>query len=214
MALELNFLHEQLRLQKRRSRDPFKLALLMVLLLATGLVFFYFYRGDQVRRLRNQRLALEQEFKRLEPLQAQALIEQQSLEATFKTGEKVAAKINGRFLWAPLLATVVEAIPRNVQLTGLNASMLANDTHRAVVDLVGIAAEKEPRIAAEGVRAALSQGLSQMYQATANFQSLEDGGETVFLEGHDLPTALFNIRVEIIRPAPAPSIPPRKSRKP
>lgn len=214
MALELNFLHEQLHLQKRRNRDPFKLALLSLLSLAIALVLFYFYRADHARRIRAQHAGLQEEYRRLAPLQAEALKQQQLLELAQKTSEKVITKIDGRFLWAPLLEQIVQTIPRNVQLTRINGGLLANDRRRIIVDLAGIALEKQPRIAAEGVRAALAQKLAQTYEVNASFESLEDGAETASLDGQSLPTALFSIRLEIVRPMPLQPAPQRRARTP
>lgn len=210
MALELNFFHEQLQLKKQRSRDPFKLGMLLLLVVAIVLLLFYFWKTGQVRRLRNQRTALQSEYDKLAPKRAEALKLEQTLMAMLQTSEKVVSKIEGRFYWAPLLEQIAQAIPGNVQLTQLRGSMAQEVSKKIVVDLTGVAAGKEPRIAAEGVRSALAGRLSESYSASVMFQSLEDASETASLEGQNLPTAHFTIRVEL---APLPATTPIPQKK-
>lgn len=206
MALELNFFHEQLQLQKQRNRDPFKLGMLVLLVVAIVLLVFYFIRAEQVYSLRRQRMALEADYQKLAPKQAEAVKLEQSLAALLKTSEKVLGRIESRFYWAPLLEQITQAIPRNVQLTQLRGSIAPDNANKIVVDIGGVAAEKEPRIAAEGVRSALAVKMNESYVADVTFQALEDGTETASLDGRNLPTAHFNIRLELSRKT-SPSAP-------
>ena len=82
--------------------------------------------------------------------------------------------IEQRFYWAPFLAQVAHCVAPNLQVTGLDGSVVEGDGSIAVT-LEGLAAAREPRAAAEDFRQLLTEQLEKNYGGVkVTFRNLED----------------------------------------
>jgi hypothetical protein len=121
-------------------------------------------------------------------------------------------RIEGRFYWAPLLAQLSQVVPREVQITRLGGEVTGDNVRHCVMTIDGLAAGPDPRRVAEALRTAIAERLGPHYASvTSTFKSLEDGTETVLLDGRQTATAIFTINVQFHTPEPA-TPPPRKKK--
>jgi len=211
MALHLNLYHEIHKQAERERRDPVKLAGLAAVIVVVFLVLWFSYRLSAVTAVERKRNELQTNWKSLEPQmnaagekEIRALAQQKSNQALFE-------RIHERFYWAPLLETFATTTPANIQIVSLagdaGASKENKENNKAIMVLVrGVAAGLQPRTAAEDYRRTLQERLAALYSEVSvvfDANSLEDGTETVTLEGQMVATATFRIRVQF-NPKPAP----------
>ncbi len=217
MALHLNLYHEIHRMAERERRNPFKIAMLAGLLIVIGMTGWYFRRYAAVSGVQNQARGLRGTWSALEPELKKAETSKEDLLARQKAQKTLVDYLRGRFYWGPVLGTVAEVTPLNVQLTSLTGELVEKDGAKNVtLNFKGIAAGAQPRTAAEGFRKALQEKFSLAYGgAVALFDanSLEDGAETVTLNGQTLGTATFRISVKFAAAAPTPTPAPRPESK-
>ena len=163
-----------------------------------------------MERKRNE---LQAAWSTLEPqMNAAAESETRSL-AQQKSNQALVQWIQERFYWAPLLETLAEVTPAHIQIVSLTGDAGTSKenpnkgNNKAVMVLVrGVAAGLQPRTAAEDYRRMLQDRLASLYRdvsAVFDANSLEDGMETVTLEGQTMSTATFRIRIQF-NPKPAP----------
>jgi len=204
MALHLNLYHEVLKQQMQRRRDPLKLGLYGMVLIAAILLAYYFYRVQQVYRISAQAGQLQTQWKISEPEAAKAKARQAELEVSIKTKQNLVQWIEGRFYWAPLLELLQQTVPRDVQLTAFMGAV-DMDAKSCNLALTGIAGSvKKPREVAEDLRTALEMRLSNTYsyksdkskKMESGFGSLEDSEVQVQLNGQTLVTADFSVRFQ------------------
>ena len=125
--------------------------------------------------------------------------------------------IEDRFYWAPFLAQVSHCVAPNLQVTGLDGSIVEGD-HSVAVTLEGLAAAREPRAAAEEFRQLLTEQLEKNYsEVKVTFRNLEDLDTLVNLSGVPTPSARFVLSVTFNPKDPATrpkrKSPPKRSRK-
>ena len=70
--------------------------------------------------------------------------------------------IEDRFYWAPFFAQVSHCVAPNLQVTGLDGSIVEGK-HSVAITLEGLAAAREPRAAAEEFRQLLTEQLEKNY---------------------------------------------------
>ena len=201
MALHLNLYHEIHKQAERERRDPFKIAGLAGVVVLLCLVIWYSYRVSAVRKVEFNRNLLQADWSKLEP-QMKAAIENEGRSLTRqKTNQALLERIQERFYWAPLLDKLAAITPEYIQITTITGELGANKENKKTVMLLvrGVAAGGQPRTVAEEYRRTLEERFTEKYgEASAVFDanSLEDGVETVNLDGETLPTAMFRIRVQ------------------
>ena len=206
MALYLNLYHEVQKQKLKRQRDPLKLAVMGLVVVAAGMVVCmrYFYRMERVRDIAQQQAGdVITELKKSND-DAEATAKQKELDAydeNIKLADAMIHKVENRFYWAPLLQQIVEVVPPDVQITALNGSVSSDGAKKVTLTVTGIATGSQPRAVAEELRIALQNKLSGQYtQPTAVFRSLEDGTEPVQYLGKSSQTALFVIDVTFTSP--------------
>lgn len=200
MALHLNLFHEIHKQAERERRDPVKLAALAALAVATALVIWYFCRLSAVGGVERHCNELRSTWASLEPKMKTAQENEPKLLAQQKSNAALVERIQGRFYWAPFLEKFAALTPLSVQVVSLTCDVEAKPPRTPSVLVKGVAAGAQPRTAAEAYRRALQEGLSKSYgevSAVFDANSLEDGAETVLLEGQTLGTATFRIRINL-----------------
>jgi Tfp pilus assembly protein PilN len=213
MALHLNLYHE-IETQKSASRrDPLKIA--GYILGATVAVFAAMYAFETAKSSSlNMKLAtLKAQFDDLDPKAREAEKRENALKQTFETSDRFVKNIETRFYWAPVIEDVVKAVPREVQITKLTGTVQGEDVKKAQLTFDGIAAGADPRRVAEDLRQALVETFGKKFkEVTAKFRLLEEGTETVTLDGRSLPTATFGITISLQVGEEAPVTPPPADR--
>jgi len=224
MALHLNLYYEIHRQAARERRNPVKLAALAGLLLLLCLVSWYIYRLSDVTSVESKRKDLQARWAKLEPEMKAAVENEPALLARQKSNQTLVERVQGRFYWAPFLQKFATVTPANIQVITLTGTLTgvidpAKDSGKTISVLVrGVAAGTQARTAAEDYRRALQAACSELYgEVSAGFDenSLEDGVDTVQINGETLGTATFRIRLQFHPPAlptPKPASEPRKSK--
>lgn len=216
MALHLNLNHELEKLRADRRRDPFKLTMLGLLVVAGLFVLQYFWALGKTATVTRQRDSMRRDFAVKEPLAKTAVTEEADLKKKLGNSERFQARVEGRFFWAPLIQTVVETVPGNIHVTRFAGDVNADDSSKVQFKIEGLVAGAEPRTLAEDFRQNLVHVLEKKYRnINATFRHLEDGTETVPIEGKAAPTASFaiNVQMQHREPAPAPAAAPTTAKK-
>jgi Tfp pilus assembly protein PilN len=198
MALHLNLYHEILGQRRQRQRDPMRFAIFGVVLTALLATGHYFYRAASVNRVVDDAGKLQAEWEILEPKQQRAEQLEEALIAEQKLADDLVARIENRFLWGPVLQSLVEVVPYEVQITRLEAESTPEGPQPLALTITGISAGPEPRTVAEELRIALASKFGGEKQTVdSTFRSLEDTENLVQIDGRSFPTALFSIGVSV-----------------
>jgi len=220
MALHLNLYHEIQTQNLQRQRDPLKLGMLVLLLVAIGFVGYYFYRLQGSSVLNNQAARLQTDWLVLEPKAKQAEAREAELLGRAKLKDALVSRMEDRCLWGPILDSVAQGVPREVQIKTLEAGRVMNGDKVRVVSFVlsGIACGAEPRRSAEDFRVAFNRRLSERFKSVNSvpkdgFRSLDDKDERVELDGQNYPTAGFVVAYEAALDEAAPAPTPAKTRR-
>ncbi len=197
MALQLNLLHEEISEKRERKRDPLKLGIMA--LSASGLLLFLYYGWNayQTIQIRSQLHAAQGEWQKVEPKVTAAQKRADELRQIIDSTKVLDSLIEQRFYWAPFLAQVAHCVAPNLQVTGLDGSVVEGDGSIAVT-LEGLAAAREPRAAAEDFRQLLTEQLEKNYNGVkVTFRNLEDLDTMVNLSGAPTPSARFVLNVTL-----------------
>ena len=198
MALHLNLYHEVIKAKALKRRDPLKISIYGLSALGACFALYYFAQLVRMHAINDQYLRVKGEFDHLEPLSKAAKKHEEELNKQAATSAKMVARIEGRFYWAPLLAELSQAVPREVQITRLGGEVGGDAQRRCSITIDGLAAGSDPRRVAEDLRTALAEKLAVKYKnVTSTFKTLEDGSETVMLDGKPATTATFSIIVQL-----------------
>ena len=213
MALHLNLYHEIQKQQMLRRRDPLKLGLYGVGVVVAFLLFYYFYRLEQVSGVTSQAKKLETEWNLKSPKAKEALEQSAQLSINLKINQSLMEAIENRFYWAPFLERIQKTVPKNVQITHLHGTM-DQETGKGFIEVVGLGAGPEPRKEAEEFRLSfIEKTLKGATKIESKFSSLENSDATVQLDGSTLNTALFTLQFNFINvntPPVAPVATPEK----
>jgi hypothetical protein len=196
MALRLNLYHEVLLAKKKEQYDPLKLSIFGIIIVAVGLVGYYFFELSKKSSATAAAATAQAEYDRLVPEAAAAKLREDALNKEIAMADALSKRIEGRFHWAPVLGHVATVVPRNVQLYKLSGEVAGQSPQRCQLTLEGSAAGTEPRKAAEELRTALVERMGVGFQnVTAVFKSLDDSTERAELDGIQYPTSVFTIGV-------------------
>ena len=193
MALHLNLLHEEIREQRLRQRDPLKIG--MMVLGALGALMFLWYMGKayQTLAIRNQLNTIKQDWSKVEPRVTAAQKRSAELNGIIGTTKVLDEMINSRFFWAPFLEKLSRCVAMNAQITSIDGTVL-DDNKNVNVMIEGLAAGREPRAAAEELRQLLLEQLGQSYHdVTVEFKTLEDLDTLVKIGGANMAMARFGL---------------------
>ena len=203
MALHINLYHEVQTQNLQRQRDPLRLGVMMILLIAIGFVGYYFYRLGGQREIVAKAARLQTDWQLLSPKQAAAADREKELLVSSKLSEGLMMRIEERCLWGPILDLVAQAVPPEIQIKSFEGSKsLQFEKVKLIAFTVsGIASGPEARKAAEDFRVSFQQKLSEKFKNVSSiprdgFRSLEDRDEKAVLNGQNYPTAAFTISYE------------------
>ena len=195
MALQLNLLHEEITQKRQRKRDPLKLGVMALCLFGAVLFLYYAWDAYQTLRIKSQLHAAQTEWQRVEPKVTSAQQRATELRQIIDSTKVLDGLIDGRFYWAPFLATISHCVAPNVQITTLDGSVVEAD-HSVTVLLEGVAAAREPRAAAEDLRQLLIEQLEKNYSSVkVTFKNLEDLDTLVNLSNVPTASARFVLNI-------------------
>jgi Tfp pilus assembly protein PilN len=208
MPLHINLYHEVQRQERARRRDPLRLAMLGMLVIAIGFVVNYFVVLEREHEVGIRYAGYQSDFAKLDPKAKDAKSRQAELNSEISASDTMMKSVDSRFYWAPILDQIVRTVPRNVQLTHVGADTPGTGAGPSVLTITGISSAVEPRKEAEALRTALEARLStQCKGVTSVFKALDDSDQVVVLDGRRLATATFTIEFELQVTDPAPAAP-------
>ena len=198
MALRLNLYHEVIKAKALKRRDPLKISIYGLSALAACFALYYFAQLVRMHSISDQYAKVKAEFDHLEPQAKAAKKREDELTQLTSTSAQMVKRIEGRFYWAPLLSELSQIVPRDVQITRLGGDVSGDGMRKCAVTIDGLAAGADPRRVAEDLRTAIAERLSPKYKnVTSTFKTLEDGTETMTLDGKQVNTASFAILVQL-----------------
>jgi len=211
MPLHVNLYHEVQRQDRARRRDPFRMAILAILIIMIGFVVNYFVVLEQVHIIGARYSAIQADWAKISPDAKAAKTRQDELNAEINASDAMMKRVDRRLYWAPVLDEIRKAVPRTVQVTHLGVEPPATEAATdAAIGMSGIAGAVEPRKEAEALRVAMVNRLTARFKhATGIFKNLDDSDQFVLLDGHRLATASFviefqvQVRDPVATPAPA-----------
>ena len=216
MPLHVNLYHEILRQDRARRRDPLRLGMLGLLIIATGFVAYYFVVLARAHEVGIRYSALADQFSKLDAKAKDAKARQAELNEEITASDTMMKSVDSRFFWAPVLDQIIKTVPRTVQLTHVGADAPTDDNAITTsLTISGISSSTEPRKEAEALRTALDARLGAMFKGvTSAFKTLDDSDQVVVLDGRRLATATFTIEFQLQIKDPVVVAPPpvRKSR--
>jgi len=214
MPLHVNLYHEIQRQERARQRDPLRLGMLGMLVIAIGFVVYYFIALGSAHVVSVQYSTLQAQFAKLDPKAKAAKAREAELNDAISASDTMMKEVDGRFYWAPVLDQILQAVPMNVQLTHVGADMGSASAGTNVLTITGISSAAEPRKAAEALRTALATRLGKEFKnVNAFFKTLEDSDEFVVLDGKRLPTATFTLEFDLQVKDPVQDAPPARHAK-
>jgi hypothetical protein len=198
MALRLNLYHEVVKAKALKRRDPLKISIYVLSGIAALCTCWYILQVIKMSSLASELETVKGEFKRLEPTAKAAKKREDELAGQAKLSAQLEKRMEGRFYWAPVLAQIMQIVPREVQVTRMGGDVSGEGLRRCIITIDGLSAGTDPRKVAEDLRTALAEKLSPNYKSvTSTFKTLEDGTEMVMLDGKQMPTATFAINVQL-----------------
>jgi len=215
MPLHVNLYHEIQHQELARRRDPLRLGMIGLAVIAAGFVAYYCVVLERSHLVGMQYEQLQDEFSRLDPKAKAAKERQDELNDEITASQTMMQNVDGRFYWAPVLDQILKSVPRNVQLTHVGA-MSGPSGATNTLSISGISSAIEPRKEAEALRTALAARLATKFKGvTATFKNLEDSEEFVMLDGRRLATATFTIEFQLQPkdPGDAPAAAPARKPK-
>ena len=213
MALHLNLYHEVIKAQAIKRRDPLKLTMYGLGAVVACFTSYYAIQLVKLHVLKGELSTAKIQFDKFEPLAKTAKKREEELQAKMKAGGLLVKRVENRFYWAPLLEQIMLVVPREVQVTRLAGDVTGEGLRRCSLSIDGLSAGADARKVAENLRTALAEKFSPKYKnVSSKFRMLEDGTETVMLDGHQVPTATFAINVELQTGVESVAEPTRKKR--
>jgi hypothetical protein len=214
MALHLNLLHEEIREQRQRQRDPLKIGMMVLGGLGSLMFLYYMWNAYQALGIRSQLSKVQQTWSAVEPKVTAAQKRSAELNGIISTTKVLDGMIDSRFYWAPFLEKLSRCVALNAQVTSVDGTVL--DDNRGVnVMIEGLAAGREPRAAAEELRQLLLEQLGQSYrEVKIEFKTLEDMDTLVKIGGANMAMARFSLSVSFNPSAAAKATTPAPPKAP
>lgn len=198
MALRLNLYHEVHKAKALKRRDPLKISIYGLSALAACFAGWYVFELLRVHAITDEYNRQKAEFAVVEPQGKAAKKREDELNKLSAASGRMVKRIEGRFYWAPLLAELTQVVPREVQITRMGGDISGDGMRRCSFTIDGLSAGPDPRRVAEELRTSIAEKLSTRYKnVTSTFKTLEDGTETVALDGKQVGTATFAISVQL-----------------
>lgn len=214
MALHLNLFHEIEKQKALKRRDPLKLSMYGIGLVAAGLAGYYVLQLASASAASSELSRVETEYNKLKPQAEKAAKRKEELAGSIKISDTFVKRIEGRFYWAGVLQNLTELVPTEVQITKLNGEIASDAARHGTLMIEGISAGAEPRKVAEDLRRSMADKFSPLYKhVAATFTLLDDGKEGVNLSGQVMPTAVFTIKLTLQLLEDEAPPPPPKAKK-
>ncbi|HEX7516280.1 MAG TPA: hypothetical protein VF345_03230 [Chthoniobacterales bacterium] len=208
MALHLNLLHEEIREQRQRQRDPLKIGMMVLGTLSALMFLYYMWNAYQTLGIRNRLNAVQQNWSKVEPKVTAAQKRSAELNGIISTTKVLDGMIDSRFFWAPFLEKLSRCVALNAQITSIDGTVL-DDNKGVSVMIEGLAAGREPRAAAEELRQLLLEQLGQSYHdVKVEFKTLEDLDTLVKIGGANMAMARFGLSASFNPSATVKAAPP------
>jgi len=216
MALHLNLYHEIQKQKLQSRRDPLKLGMVGVAVIALCLAGYYCVRLREASVVMSQSNQMQAEWDKMEPQMKAAKDRETDLSVSIETSDALVQRIESRFYWAPVLGQLLEVTPKDVQITKFDGRSTNDKVATCTFSITGLSSGAEPRRVAEQLRTALRNKFTEGYSdVAATFQMLEDASETVLIDGKNMPVANFGIKLDMARQEAkqvADNAPPAKTR--
>jgi Tfp pilus assembly protein PilN len=214
MALRLNLYHEVQKQKQLERRDPLKLSMFGLGAVAICLAAIFAVQFGKSHSISSELTRVKAEFDKLEPEAKAAKLREEEIGEQVKLNERLAKRIEERFYWAPVLEQVAQVVPREVQIMKLSGDVTGEGLRKCTVIIEGLSAGSDARGVAEELRTALAEKLGEKYRdVTSNFKSLEDGAESVAIDGKQVQTAVFSINVGLTTGEEAAPATPNRRKK-
>lgn len=197
MPLRLNLYHELQLQKKQEAYDPLKISILVLIVASCIMAFYYFSILRVTTAAKTELQASAEEYKKLEAEEKVAKEKEVKLSAEKLNADLLEKKMEGRFYWPQLLVDIANCTTPKIQIQKLTAESTV-DTGKVVVTVEGIVASAEPpRRSAEEFRIALIEKLSSTYKkVAAEFRTLEDSIQTIDFNGQSLKAVNYTINLE------------------
>jgi Tfp pilus assembly protein PilN len=196
MPLHINLLHEEQSKVVERKRDPLKLGILAMLVVAAIFYAYYLTRKSSSEGLAKERAALEAQLAAVAPKAEQAKLDAAAATAAMAATTAVEKLINDRFYWGPLFTEILGGTGPEIQITGFDGAL--RSAENVTFTVIGVSAGREPRAVAERLRQNLEDRLKKVYGTVASqFVSLENSETPLILNGKSFATANFTISFQI-----------------
>lgn len=193
MALQLNLLHEQIAEQRQRQRDPLKIGTMLLGALCAVMLLFYMAKAYQTLSIKSRLNSVQQEWSKLEPKVTAAQKRSNELNGIINTTKVLDTMMEGRFFWGPFLQRLSRCVAPNAQLNSVDGSV-SEDNKLVTVSILGIAAGREPRAAAEELRQLLTEQFGENYSdVKVEFKTLEDLDTLVNVAGTSMAVARYSL---------------------
>lgn len=213
MALRLNLYHEVLKAKALKRRDPLKISIYGLSLIAALCACWYLIQLVKMHSLNDQLGKVKAEFDKIEPAAKLAKKREDELNGQSTASSQLEKRIESRFYWAPILSEIMQVVPREVQITRMGGDITGDGLRRCTITIDGLSAGTDPRRVAEELRTAIAEKFGPRYKnVTSTFKTLEDGTELVMLDGKQLSTATFAINVQLYTGEEKPVGPLRKKK--
>lgn len=211
MALHLNLLHEEIREQRQRQRDPLKIGMMVLGGIGALMVLYYMWNAYRTLEIRTRLNTVQQDWSKVEPEVTAAQKRSAELNSIISTTKVLDGMIDSRFFWAPFLEKLSRCVALNAQITSIDGTVL-DDNKGVSVMIEGLAAGREPRAAAEELRQLLLEQLGQSYhEVKVEFKTLEDLDTLVKIGGANMAMARFSLSASFNPSAPAKATPPPRA---
>jgi hypothetical protein len=207
MALHLNLLHEEIREQRQRQRDPLKIGMMVLGALSAIMFLYYMFVAYQALGIKSRLNTVQQSWDKVEPKVTAAQKRSKELNGIISTTKVLDGMIESRFFWGPFLEKLSRCVAPNAQITSVDGTVL-DDNRGVSVMIEGLAAGREPRAAAEELRQLLLEQLGQSYhEVKIEFKTLEDLDTLVKMGGANLAMSRFSLNASF-NPSAAPKATP------
>src|SRR6185436_8767488 len=123
MALRLNLYHEVIKAKALKRRDPLKISIYVLSGIAAVCTCWYVLQVVQMSGLAADLARVKGEFKKLEPQAKAARKREDELSGQAKLSTQLEKRMEGRFYWAPVLAQIMQIVPREVQVTRMGGDV-------------------------------------------------------------------------------------------
>ena len=213
MALRLNLYHEVIKAKALKRRDPLKISIYVLSGIAALCTGWYLLQLVNMHSLTEDLKRVKGEYDKLEPQAKAARKQEDLLTQQGKVSVQLEKRMESRFYWAPVLAELMQLVPREVQITRMGGDVTGDGIRRCSLTIDGLSAGTDPRKVAEDLRTSIADKFSAKYKnVTSTFKMLEDGSEMVMLDGKQMPTATFAINVQLYTAEDKPAAPLRRKK--